>query len=121
MRSIPGSFRLTFLLPAGVAADSGQHQPSPEGCRLHVSFPLAEITGPSREAVFEHAARFLRVSCRGKAPFSIAAMLATPARLCGRDAWSIIVGADVAFSPTSLNPHLPSPSEGRIVPLRPVA
>jgi hypothetical protein len=113
MRCHPGSYRLSFLLPAGVTADSGSHQPSDEGCLLHVAHHIAEIVGPSREAVFEHAARFLRVSCRASLegqlpPLSIAAMLQTPARPSGRDTWSIIVGADIAFSPTSLDPHFPT-------------
>jgi hypothetical protein len=107
MRSPPASFRLSFLLPAGADACSGSHRPSPEGCLLHVTAPLVEIAGPSREAVFEHAARFLRVSCRGLRT-SLAARLQTPARPSGTDTWSIILGADVAFSPTSLDPHFPS-------------
>ena len=107
MRSHHGQYRLSFLLPAGSACDSGSHQPSPDGCLLHVTFPLAEIVGPSREAVFEHATRLLRVSCRSLPPLAIAAMLSTPGRPVGADSWSIIVGADIAFSPTSLSPHFP--------------
>lgn len=107
MRSHPGSYRLSFLLPAGTSVDSGSHRPSPDGCTLNVTFPLAEILGPSREAVFEHAARLLRVSCRGQR-CAIAARLETPARPSGSDTWSIIVGADIAFSPTSLDPQFPS-------------
>jgi len=121
MRCHPGSFRLSFLLPAGLSADSGSHQPSPDGCFLHINRMLAEIVGPSREAVFEHAARLLRVSCRANLsgrlpPLSIGAVLSTPARPSGRDAWSIIVGADVAFSPTPLDPHFPMPDQARPPP-----
>ena len=107
MRCHPGSYRLSFLLPAGVKVDRGSHQPSPHGCLLHVDGPLIEIVGPSREATFEHASRLLRVACKGRPPLSIAADLRTPARPSGRDTWSIIVGADIAFSPTSLDPHFP--------------
>jgi|SRR5579859_3669042 len=107
MPAYPGLFRLAFLLPTGANTDSGSHQPSPEGCLLHLTPPLAEIVGPSRDAVFEHATRFLRVTCRGQPPLSIAAQLQTPARPVGRDSWCIIVGADVSFSPTGLDPHLP--------------
>jgi hypothetical protein len=107
MRCHPGLYRLSFLLPAGTHVDSGSHQPSAEGCLLHATFPLVEIVGPSRESVFEHAARLLRVSCRGRPPLSIAAMLSTPGRPAGADSWCIIVGADIAFSPTSLDPHFP--------------
>jgi hypothetical protein len=107
MRCHPGSYRLIFSLPAGAMADSGSHAPSPEGCLLEVTgVNLVEIVGPSREAVFEHATRLLRVSCRGRR-VSIAALLRSPAKPAGIDSWSIIVGADVAFSPTSLDPHFP--------------
>lgn len=116
MRSHPGLYRLSFLLPAGALACSGSHQPSPEGCLLHVTFPLVDIAGPSREAVFEHATRFLRVSCRGRPPLSIAARLSTPGRTVGTDGWTIIVGADIAFSPTALDPHLPRPDQARPPP-----
>jgi hypothetical protein len=108
MRSHPDLYRLTFLLPAGANARPGTHQPSPDGCALTVRFPLVEIMGPSRGAVFEHAARLLRLACRGLPPLSIASVLATPARPAGRDSWSIIVGADVAFSPTGLDPSFPA-------------
>lgn len=106
VRSSPGSFRLSFLLPPGALVDSGSHRPSPEGCLLHVTYPLVEIVGPSREATFEHATRLLRVSCRGRR-LSIAARLQTPSRPIGSDSFTIIVGADVAFSPTGLDPHFP--------------
>jgi hypothetical protein len=117
MRSHPDLFRLTFLLPPGADARPGTHQPSADGCALTVRFPLAEITGPSRPAVFEHAARLLRVACRGLPPLSIGANLESPARPAARDAWSIIVGADVAFSPTGIDPELPRPAEPRPPPL----
>lgn len=108
MRSHPDLFRLTFLLPDGADARPGTHQPSPEGCALTVRFPLVEISGPSRGAVFDHAARLLRLACRDLAPLSIASVLACPARPAAHDAWSIIVGADVAFSPTALDPEIPA-------------
>lgn len=104
--SAPARYRLSFLLPGGVRVDSGRHRPSPDGCLLHVDGVLVAILGPSREAVFEHATRLLRVSCKGRPPLSIAAELQTPSP-SGRDTWSIIVGADIAFSPTSLDPHFP--------------
>lgn len=116
MRSHPELFRLSFLLPDGVKACPGSHQPSPHGCRVNVTAgSLVEITGPSREATFEHCAAFFRVARRAtQRPFSIAATLVTPIRPAGRDSWSIIVGADVAFSPTSLDPHFPEPESPRV-------
>jgi len=65
------------------------------------------ITGPSREAVFDQAARLLRIAGKDSAPVSIAAVLCTPAPLSGRDNWSVIVNADIAFSPTSMPLELP--------------
>lgn len=128
MRCHPALFRLSLLLPAGARVEPGSHQPSGEGCRLRANGPLVEIAGPSREAVFEHTARLLRVACGAnlagqRPPLSIAATLATPARPSGRDTWSIIVGADIAFSPTALDPHFPNrdhtgPPPGGAVPLR---
>ena len=117
MRCYPGSYRLSFLLPAGAQIVSGRHRPSLDGCELNVTFPLVEILGRSRDAVFEHASRFLRVACRKCPAVSIAAILETPRPhgWAGRrsDTWSIIVGADIAFSPTSLNPYFPRPPPER--------
>lgn len=112
MRSPPTSIRLSFLLPKGVTADPGSHAPSPFGCTLDVAGPMVLITGPSREAVFAHAATLLRVLRRQtNQPHSISALLETPPRCHlgrgGRDTWHIIVGADVAFAPTSLGAEFP--------------
>ncbi len=111
MRSHPGLFRLTFLLPAGSQADSGRHQPSPDGCTLEITFPFVEITGPSREATFEHATRLVRTACRGRHAITALLQRAYPElglrRSSGGDTWHITVGADVSFSPTSLDPYLP--------------
>lgn len=100
------AFTLAFLLPAGSVADSGKHRPSPEGCELVVTAPLVEISGPSREAVFEHAARFLRVACRDVRA-SISAFTTTFDQPAGRDSWAIVVGADVSFVPTSMDAQFP--------------
>lgn len=105
MRCHP-AFTLAFLLPPGSTADSGAHQPSPEGCRLTVTAPLVEISGPSREAVFEHAARFLRVACKDVRA-SISAFTTTLEKPAGRDSWQIVVGADVAFVPTAVDAQFP--------------
>jgi hypothetical protein len=107
--SPPGSFELSFLLPRGVAAAwaDGRFYFG-LGCRVRVISPLVEIAGPSREAVFECASNVLRESWEeGWGPISIAATLVSPPPVSGSDSWSIIVGADVAFSPTSLDPHFP--------------
>ncbi|MCK1501476.1 hypothetical protein [Bradyrhizobium sp. 188] len=118
MRPAPQSFKLTFLLPGGAAVTPGFHQPAPDGCALDVRWPLVEISGPSRRAVFDHATRLLRLSCRHLPPTAISAQLVTPARPAGRDAWSIIVGADVAFSPTGLDPEFPRPELAQPPPRR---
>lgn len=104
MRSNPVAYRLTFLLPrVSPAPASGERLPDARGCTLSVHRAgLVQICGASREAVFDRGAEFIRDELGGSPrPFSIAAVLAGPS---GRDAWSIIIGADVAFSPTSLPP-----------------
>jgi hypothetical protein len=118
MRSHPGSFQLTFLLPGGAAAVPGFHQPSPEGCALAVAWPLVTISGPSRRAVFDHATRLLRLSCQHLPATSIAARLVTPGRPAGSDAWSIAVNADVSFSPTGIDPEFPGPEREHPPPRR---
>ena len=105
MRCHPGSFYLSFLLPKG--ANAAGDDVAPGDCRIRVSPPLVKIAGPSRERVFEVATTFLRHVCRDHTPLSIAATLVSPPPVSGSDGWSIIVGADVAFSPTSLDPHFP--------------
>ena len=114
MRFHPDCYRLSFLLPAALLpaavahAYSRMHRPSPSGCWLDAQIPLVDVFGPSREAVFDHAATFLRtLRRRRRSPCAIAAILTTPARPSGRDSWSIILDADIAFSPTSIDPHFP--------------
>lgn len=118
MRCAPHCFSLTFLLPDGAAVTPGFHQPSPEGCALNVAWPLVEIAGPSRKAVFDHATRLLRLACRHLPPTPIAANLATPGRPSARDSWTIAVNADVSFSPTGIDPEFPLPASGAPPPLR---
>lgn len=110
----PSIFRLTFLLPPALSllVQPGRHQPCLAGCVLTIARTgLVAIEGPSRERVFEQATRFLRVNSKGRPPYSVCATLCClDAR--GRDGWSIIVGADVSFSPTSLPPEI-MPQEQR--------
>ena len=108
MRSSPSSFRLTFVLPtAARTARSGVYPGWVPGCELAIAGPFVAITGPSRERAMEQAARFLRVTCQGLPALSIDTVLESPLPVSGRDGWNIIVGADIAFSPTSLPPHFP--------------
>jgi hypothetical protein len=108
MRSHPGSYRLSFMLPTGVSIDRAVASAvcaDPEfivaGCTVRLSLPLVKIAGPSRDAVFDATAVLLQ---RG---WSAAALVQSPGPAAGTDSWSIIVGANVAFSPTSLDPHFP--------------
>jgi hypothetical protein len=121
MRSCPASHILTFRTPPGARIEVGFRVDSPLGCILEIGCTgLVTILGPSREAVFELAARLLRAACRGLPPAAVSARLYQPrpnAELSeGRDwlelpgpvdGWTIIIGAEVAFSPTPLDPHLP--------------
>jgi hypothetical protein len=110
MRSRPGLFRLSFALPAGWLLSYNGPQPLAHGCFCEVARYLVSIQGPSREAVFDDAATVFRalMGITGE-PLSIAGTLETPH---GRDTWSIILNADVAFSPTSLDPHFPRAATG---------
>lgn len=101
-------YQLSFLLPAQLAfsVPVGRHHPCLHQCILTVGLNgLVSIEAPSKERAFEQATRFLRKIAKGHAPMSITAVLAT-SEPRGRDGWSIIVGTDVAFSPTSLPPYL---------------
>lgn len=121
--------RLTFMLPRALESHvrTGTHSPCAMGCAVTVGRGgLAAITGPSREAVFEHAARFLRAAGKSAKLASECAIcgrlprIVIAARLCHRfplvtghlDAWQIIVGADVAFAPGGIDPYLPAAKEG---------
>jgi hypothetical protein len=102
-------WRLVFMLPATLLlrARIGVHHPSLAGCLLHVKQAgLVEIGGPCREAVFDQTARFLRVLRKGMdlPPTSIDARSSCS---LGRDSWQIVIGADIAFMPGGIEPHMP--------------
>lgn len=122
MRSYPASYsRLcSFLLPADAACGHGVNADQRHGCLVEIGrIGLVTIMGPSREAVFDQAARILRMACAGLPALSIACSLYTksegPAddgrdwlRLEGStDRWTIIVNGGVSFSPTGLEPYFP--------------
>lgn len=131
MSSPPASHLLTFLLPKAAAAVPIPPGGWPFGCVVEFGrVGLVSLMGPSREAVMLVGAELLRVACQHLPALSIAARLYTlppAARGDGRDwlhvssgyggvdTWSIIVGAEVAFSPTSLDPYIPE-LEGRAQP-----
>ena len=120
MRPVPASYRLSFLLPDGaVIPGDGRHMPSRDGCVLTIyAAGLVAIAGHSREAVLEHAARFLRVSCKGLAPTTLAMTMRTDAPGWGGiDNWTAIIGADVAFFPSGLSPHIPRAPPAQLVAL----
>jgi hypothetical protein len=102
----PGSYRLSFLLPNGVTADRGDFAKVP-GCVLMVGRSHVQIFAPSKEKAFAQATGVLREACQGRGPFSIAALLVSPTPVSGADGWTIIVGADIAFAPTSLGATFP--------------
>ncbi len=105
MSSSPGSYRLSFALPRDWRLSYGGPQPAANGCFLTIQHYLVAVQGRSRDAVFEDAAELFRSVLRmAPGPLSIAATLETPH---GKDTWSIILKADVAFSPTSLDPQFP--------------
>lgn len=76
------------------------------GCEVDIDLPLIRIRGASREVVFDAASALVRGWPRDM-PRSVSAILHTPTRPSGFDRWSIIIGADVAFSPTGLGAEFP--------------
>jgi hypothetical protein len=111
---------LTFVLPKGAhALQSGCYDTSSwvPGCFLVIAGPFVAITAPSRERAMEQAARLLRVTCQGLTEISIAATLESPAPVSGRDGWTIIVNADIAFAPTSLGATFPQEQHHAAAPL----
>ncbi len=114
MRSYPGSYWLSFLLPPGLQVTPARHQAVRNDCTLRVQVGLVKISGPSRGAVFEVAAAFLRGGAP-KLPLSISAILQSPEPGAGRDSWTIIVNADIAFAPTALDAEFPKVAGGALV------
>lgn len=103
MSSPQGSgYRLTFIVPRSEPPIAG-------ACAVRLGAAVhAEVVGPSREAVMTTAAAFLRSLGPGE-PRTLHAVLESPAGApSGRDGWSVIVGADVAFAATSIDPFLPA-------------
>jgi len=106
----PSPYRLIFLLPAVLGlVPQGRHVPCLMGCLVTIDRAgLVTVAGPSRERVFEQTARFLRILMRRNPPppTSIAAVMSHPASPWGRIGWQIIVGADISFAPTSIEPTI---------------
>jgi hypothetical protein len=67
---------------------------------------MVHIDGPSREPVFDQAARFFRVVAKDRRALVIAATLLSPGRGY-RDGWTITVNAHVSFAPTALGADCP--------------
>jgi hypothetical protein len=102
-------YRLTFPLPTSLAfsVSRGVHHPCLAGCLLRIERGgMVHIDGPSRELVFDQAARFFRVIAKVRRALVIAATLLSPGRGC-RDGWTITVNADVSFAPTGLGVDCP--------------
>lgn len=109
-------YRLVFQVPPifALAAPTGRHQPCIHGCVVTLNTAgLVEVIGPSRWRVFEQASRFLALIGKGHEPVSLAATLYTPPPSPrapgGRDQWSIVVGAKVAFAPTGMGAEIFDP------------
>lgn len=101
-------YRLSFLLPVGFSP--GPFAPV-RATRVACHPPLVRIDGPSRELVFVCTAAFLRAQ-RDRWPDTgghIAAVLRCHEGARGRpasDSYQIIIGADVAFAATGIEPTL---------------
>lgn len=115
MRANAGAYRLTFSLPKSLWASAipGYHQPCLEGCQVAIMRGyVVFVEGPSKELVFDQARRILRIICKGHIAVELPARLESPLRdrfgrpYPGRDTWSIIVNAEIAFTPTSLSSNI---------------
>ncbi len=94
-------YRLTFLLPASLAVEVGLgvHRPCVDGCLLKIDRGgIVHVDGPSREFVFDQAARFFRIAAKDRRALVVAATLLSPGQV-HRDGWTITIGADVSFAP----------------------
>lgn len=101
-------YRLTFALPAAARRIvSGAWPGWVGGCDLAIAGPFVAICGPSRDRVMEQGARLIRIACEGVRHAAIAAEIQSPPPNPGRDSWTIIVNADIAFAPTGLGAVFP--------------
>jgi hypothetical protein len=94
-------------LPPGSASALGVYSGWVPHCAIEIDLVRAVITGPSKEAVIEQTARLVRTICFGRQDLSIDAVLESPPPGGGRDGWTLIVGADIAFAPTGLGATFP--------------
>jgi len=91
----------------------GTHPRSADGCFIAIDRQgLVTVRGPSRRQVFEHVAPFLRRIARGRPPCAVTAVVITPPGYYGRpgggrDGWTIMLNADLAFAPTGVGVEMP--------------
>lgn len=112
------TYRLTFTLPKGAALPSGHHPGWVEGCELNVCGPQVAVMAPSKEKAMEQTARALRVACAKLARVDIAALLESPGPVSGRDSWTIVVNAGVAFVPGAIGAVFPELEDARTAMVR---
>lgn len=108
VESLYPAYRLSFRLPATLAfaVRPGVHHPCLAGTILTVApGDLVTVDGKSRERVFDQTIKFLRTITKQHPSASFPATLISPDRR--RDRWTVIIGADVALAPCSIEPHLP--------------
>lgn len=92
-------YRLTFLLPDGLAAfvRPGRHCPCLAGVLLTIHRGgLVAIEGGRRDRIFDQARRFFRIIAKDRPAFIVSGALITPDRR--REAWEIAVNSDVTFT-----------------------
>jgi hypothetical protein len=108
MRSSPVSVSLSFALPSGSKLPrAGSYRDFAQGCEVIAAGAFIRVIAPSRQRVMEHSARVIRVACKDLENTSIAAQMETTGPGGGRDGWTIIVNADIAFAPTGLGVDFP--------------
>lgn len=104
-------YRLSFTLPPVLAfsVPAGRHRPCLSGCMLWIADRgEVVVTGPSREAVFDQAARFFRIVAKGHT-LSIEAVLATPGSeglRSASDSYTITLNAEITFAASTRAPEI---------------
>lgn len=108
-------FRLSFPLPDGAQIQRAvaAYRPAFEGCCFDLyAAGLIVFFGVSRDAIFADVGDFLRELLPDEEPRCIHAILLTEPQAGmpgGRDSWSIITDAKIAFCPTGQGAQIPPP------------
>lgn len=111
----PPVLRLVFQLPASWSlVRPGPVRDTRKGTTMIIEpGGRCVVTGHVRSVMFDTVADYLRIVARRRPSEVIDAIVCSPPGHwpggSGRDSWTIICNADVAFSPTRGKPEIPEP------------